>query len=284
MGMKSKPRLKEEKGDVKEAKLEKEATSEDKEEKIVVKKWKGKDWFSILAPRELGAKLLGQTPATDPKSLMGRVLEIGVPELTGDRSKYYMKLSVRINNIESRTCLTVFSGFECMREHLFRMVRKRNQKVENVVDVVTKDGWLLRVKPWAILNGKPSLTVNSRMRNFTTGFFNEFAKENTVNEFVRKVMSTEVQMRIKKEGSKIYPVRFCEIARIRVLNSPEFQAVKTPEAKKKAEKPKKEIKEEAKTEKKEEKAEKKESPKKKESGKKKEKNVKETKKETKKKK
>ncbi len=234
-----------------------------------MKKWKGKDWFNILAPRELGAKLLGQTPTTDPKSLVGRNMEVGVPDITGDRSKYYMKVNVRINKIEGKTCLTSFNGFECAREHLLRMVRKRNQKVENVFDVVTKDGWLLRIKPWTILNGKPAASVESKMRMFTMNFFNEFAKKNNTSDLIRKVISTEIQMRIKKEGSKIYPVRFSEVARIKVLRSPEFKVAKP----KPEEKPK---------EKKEAKPEKKEKPKEEKPETKKKEPVKETKKEKKK--
>ena len=209
-----------------------------------------------MAPRELGARLLGQTPTTDPKLLIGRNMDVGVPEITGDNSKYYMKVKVRINKIEGKTCLTSFNGFECAREHLMRMVRKRNKKVENVFDVVTKDGWLLRIKPWTVLNGRPASTVENKMRLFMMKFLNEFARENNMNDMFRKIISTEVQMRIKREGSKIYPVRFSEIARIKVLRSPEFKSTKPePEEKKEPkpeEKPKEEKKEAKKPEKKEE--------------------------------
>ena len=228
MGMKNKPKLKEETEDSKKvATLDKEATPDETvEEKIQVKKWKGKDWFNIIGPRELGAKLLGQSPATDPKSLMGRNMEVGAPEITGDNSKYYMKIKVRITNIEGKTCLTSFNGLECTRDHLLRMVRKRNQKVESVVDVATKDGWVLRLKPWTILNGKPPATVESRMRHLVAGFFSDFASKNSMSDLVRKILTTEMQMMLKKSGSKVYPIRFSEMARIKVLKSPEFVPVK----------------------------------------------------------
>jgi small subunit ribosomal protein S3Ae len=229
--MKNKPKLEKEAQDAKkEAKLEKEATPDDVvEEKILVKKWKGKDWFNILAPRELGAKLLGQSPATDPKSLIGRTMEVGAPELTGDNSKYYMKVIVKITNIEGKTCLTSFNGYECTRDHLLRMVRKRNQKVETVVDVSTNDGWILRMKPWTILNGKPPSKVETKIRHFVTDFLNDFASKSSMSEMLRKVLTTEMQMMLKKSGSKIYPIRFSEVARIKILKSPEFHAAK-PEA------------------------------------------------------
>lgn len=90
-----------------------------------------------------------------------------------------------------------------------------------------------------------------------------------MSEIVRKILTTEMQMMLKKSGSKIYPIRFSEIARIKVLRSPEFHAAK-PEEEAKAEEAiekapvKKEKKKTAKKEK-SEKSEEKESNKKQES-------------------
>lgn len=175
-------------------------------------------------------------------------MEIGVSELIGDRSKYYMNVKMKISKIEGKTCLTSFDGYGCVREHLLRMVRKRNKKIEGVFDVPTKDGWILRIKPWTVLNGNPPSGVGNKMRGFMKNFLNEFASKNSIGEIVRKIVSTELQMRIKKEGSKIYPVRFSEIARIKVLRSPEFKAAsprpekREEEKSKPEEKPKTEVK------------------------------------------
>jgi len=254
MGMKSKPRLREEKPETKEAKLDREATPEEKEEKIVVKKWKGKEWFNILAPADLGAKLVGQTPATDPKGIVGRSVEVSIGEVTGDAKREHMKVKLRINKIEGKTCLTSFNGFECVREHLMRMVRKRNQKVESIFNTNTKDGWFLKLKFLVILNGNTTTTIKRRIREFVTKQITDFTRNNTMRDFLRRVISTEIQMRIKKEGSKIYPVRFSEVAKIKVLRSPEFRAKPGKEKQevkaKKEEKPKTE---EKKAKKKEEK-------------------------------
>lgn len=201
----------------------------------MVKKWKGKDWFNILSPSEFGAKIVGQTPTTDPKSLVGRTLEVGVPEITGDETKYYMKVGLRVTKIEGKTCFTSFNGMECTRDHLLRMVRKRNQKIEHIIDVVTKDGWLIRIKPWIILNGKPAKSVETEIRHMVSNFFNTFAKENDINALLKKIFTTEIQMTLRKMGSKLYPVRFSEISRIKVLKSPEFVVTKPKEETKESE-------------------------------------------------
>ncbi len=248
MGMKSKPRLREEKKETKEARLEKEATAEEKEERITVKKWKGKEWFNILAPSDLGARLIGQTPTTDPKSITGRTINVSVAEITGDNKKHHMRVALRINKIEGKTCLTSFNGFECAREHLMRMIRKRNQKVESVFNTNTKDGWFLKTKFLVILNGNTTTTIQKRVRGFINKQIMDLTRNSNMRDFLKKIISTEVQMRIKKEGSKIYPIRFSEVARIKVLRSPEFKPPEPkPEAKKPEEK-KKEVKKEEKPE------------------------------------
>ena len=192
----------------------------------MVKKWKGKDWFNILLPDEFGSDVITQTPTTDPKTLMGRNLEIGVHEITGDPKKMHMKLRLLLQDVEGRSIKSTFNGFECSRDHLLRMVRKRNKKVESIFKAESKDGWLLRITALSILNGSTNATVMKRTRTFMEKNVQEALKGSTANEFIRKVISSEMQLRIKKAGSKIYPIRFCEIAKVKVMRSPAREMVK----------------------------------------------------------
>ena len=225
----------------------------------MVKKWKGKDWYSISLPEEYGAKFTTQTPTTDSKTIAGRNLEIGVNEFMNDPRKMHMKLKVILHNPDGKSVKSTFNGFECSREHLLRMVRKRNQKVEAIFNASTKDEWLLRFTALAILNGNTNATVKKRMREFIQKRVEEFSKKFNVNDLVKRIISSELQLKIKKEGSKIYPVRFCEIAKIKVKKSPVHIEIeskkKTPKKEQKEEKPEK-------TEKPAKEAKKKEEPKK----------------------
>jgi len=89
-----------------------------------VKKWKGKDWFDILSPPELGSKVLYQTPSTDPASLIGRNINVPVSEVTGERSKYFVRLKFRIADVKGSNAQTIHNGMQCMNEYLSRIVRK----------------------------------------------------------------------------------------------------------------------------------------------------------------
>jgi small subunit ribosomal protein S3Ae len=197
------------------------AKTEEKQEKTAAKKtkWKGKVWFDILAPEEFGGMVLAQTPAIDPKTVAGRVVEVAVSDLLRDKAKYYMKMKFKVNKVSEKDARTVFNGFECIREHIFRMVRKRNDKVKTTFDVQTKDNWSLKVTSIAILRGNARASAVKGVRLLSEDIIKKTAEKSNVDELVKNVVNNSLQARIKKEGCKIHPIRFCDITKIKVMKA-----------------------------------------------------------------
>ena len=42
----------------------------------VVDKWKEKSWYQVMSPGYIVEKALGETPASDPELLLGRIIEM----------------------------------------------------------------------------------------------------------------------------------------------------------------------------------------------------------------
>jgi len=212
---------------VKEEKLaeSKDENKEEKQEKPrverVTKKWKGKDWFTIVAPKSFGEKDIAETPATDPKTLMGRTIEVSVNDLLGQRGKDYQKLKFKVDRIENKVAYTVFNGYHVVREFLSRVVRKRLQKIEIIGDFKTKDEWLLHISAIAIMNRNVERNIQTKVRLWVMDNIRQGTEKAGVDEFVKYIVSGTMQHRMKKQGSKIYPVRFFEIAKIQVTKMPE---------------------------------------------------------------
>jgi len=185
-----------------------------------VRKWKGKDWFAIYSPDIFGKKFLSETPTTDPASLVGRVIEVGVPELTGDQNKYYMKVRFRVNGLDEKNANTEFYGVKCAKEHVFRMVRKGSQRVDITPTLDTKDGYKIRVGFIGVLNRNVETSLMRRFRHFALGHLEESASRMTLDDFVKNVLAGVIQRKIKKLGSKIYPVRFAEVLKIELKGRP----------------------------------------------------------------
>lgn len=185
--------------------------------KAAERKWKGKDWFSISAPDWLGGTGIADTPATDVKSIPGRVVEIPISELTHDQSKYYMRIRLQLEKPSEHLVKTRFHSFFCVNEYLMRMARKGLGKVDVFIDVDTKDNWRLQVSVIAILNRRGNSEIKKKVRELATEIMTTKARDLNHDEFVKAAMAGVFQMKVKKAGCKIYPIRFVEVCKIETL-------------------------------------------------------------------
>jgi small subunit ribosomal protein S3Ae len=168
-----------------------------------------------------GERVIGETPATNPKGIVGRNIEVGLPELTGQQGREFYRVVLAIDKIDNKCAYTRFNGYVTLKEHIMRMVRKRTQKIESIMDVKTKDGWRLHVNSVAILNRNTETAVKKKARVHIEKAMEESAARSGIEDFVRAVISSNLQRNIKKSGAKVYPVRFFEVLRIRVTGMPE---------------------------------------------------------------
>jgi len=113
-------------------------------------KWKAKVWYNLLAPEMFNKQALGETPTDDPGKLVGRVTEVTVQDLTGDFSKMHIKLAFRVDHVQGQDALTQFVGHDMTSDYIRRLTRRKRTRTDLTIDVVTKDGWNVRVKPMAI--------------------------------------------------------------------------------------------------------------------------------------
>jgi len=184
------------------------------------KKWKGKDWFSVIAPKMFGEVRLADTPAMDPESIMGRNMEIAVSELAGQPNKYYMKIFFKVTDVDARNAYTRFNGYAVSREYLSRSIRKRAQKVESIDYFTTRDGWKIQVTSVAMLNRNTESEVQKKVRKAIVSHMEETAKRSGLDDMLKKIIEGSLQREMKKLGSRIYPVRFFEVAKIEVMKAP----------------------------------------------------------------
>lgn len=205
----------------KEEKKEDKKEDKPKKPEKVVKKWKGKDWFTIFSPKSFGGNVIAETPATDPKTLTGRSIEVSLSEILGQRGKDHQKLKFKVDRIDGKSVHTKFSGYMCIRESISRIVRKRLQKIEIIGDVKTKDGWVLQISSIAVMNSNVEKNIQRKVRAWVSNQMVETAGKSGIDEFVKLVMAGTMQYKMKKQGSKIYPVRFFEIIKIEIVKEPE---------------------------------------------------------------
>jgi small subunit ribosomal protein S3Ae len=179
-------------------------------------KWKAKVWYNLLAPEMFNKQLLGETPTDTPDKLVGRVTEVTVQDLTGDFSKMHIKLAFRVSQVAGQDALTQFVGHDMTSDYIRRLTRRKRTRTDLTVDVVTKDGWNVRVKPMAITDRRIQSSKQRVIRTIMTKLVADVAAKQSIGEFVKGIISGDLAKTIALACKPIHPVSRVEVRKSEV--------------------------------------------------------------------
>jgi small subunit ribosomal protein S3Ae len=219
-------------------------------------RWKAKIWYNILAPPAFDSVTVADTLADSPESLINRVTGVSLQDLTNDFRKSHITLFFKINRVEESNAYTQFAGHTLTSDYLRRMIRRRRSKIEGVYDVTTRDGAVLRIKPFATTDKRIQNSQGRVVREAMKKTIDDSAKVNTLSELVKEILDGKIGSDIYKNCKKLYPVKRIEIYKTQVISSPTVM-IEDKKSKKEEEKPEEESSELEKKEKKPAKKEKK---------------------------
>jgi len=195
-------------------------------------RWKAKNWYNVLAPPAFDSITVAETLADAPEGLMGRVTNVSLQDITNDFRKSHITLFFRINKVEETNAHTQFVGHTLTSDYFRRMVRRRKSKIDGVYDVTTRDGAVLRVKPFATTEKRIQNSQKKIVREAMKKTIFDQAGASTMSEFVKNILDGKIGSEIYKNCKKLYPVKRIEIYKSEVVSQPTIMI--------KDEKPKKE--------------------------------------------
>ncbi len=219
-------------------------------------RWRAKNWYNVLAPPSFDNVTIADTLTDNPDNLINRVTGVSLQDLTNDFRKSHITIFFKVSKIEETNAHTQFAGHSLTSDYLRRMIRRRRSKIEGVYDVTTRDGAILRVKPFATTDKRIQNSQRKVVREAMKKTITDSAKTNTLSEFVKDILDGRVGSDIYKNCKKLYPVKRVEIYKTEVISQPTIM-IEDKKPKKKEEKPEEEKIEPEKKEKKTKKEEKK---------------------------
>ncbi len=183
-------------------------------------KWKSKRWYSIRAPRNPWSfKVIGETMAEEEEMLVDRHYEILQYELDGDFSKMNVKVKFRITEVIGSDALTEYIGHEILKDHIRRQVRRDRGKIDDTIDLVTKDGYYIRVKPMMISRNRIKASQKQEMRTQARDLIIKFGATTTWVDMQKATLDGTLETQIREAASKIQPVRDVMIRRTQLIQS-----------------------------------------------------------------
>jgi small subunit ribosomal protein S3Ae len=140
-------------------------------------------------------------------------------ELDGDFSKMHVKVQFRISGVVGADALTEYIGHEMLKDHIRRLVRRDRGKIDDTVDVVTEDGFYIRVKPLMISRHRIKGSQKQQMRTLARDIILKVGATSTWVEMQKASLDGTLETQIKEAASKIQPVREVMIRRTQLMQS-----------------------------------------------------------------
>ncbi len=192
----------------------------EEKKRAVKKSWREKGWYDIVAPPMFGSAKIGETLASDPSQLSGRVFETTLGDIIEDFSKSHIKLYFQVKGIEEGRALTSFIGHDMARDYIRSQIRRRATRISNISTVTTQDGQRLRVSAIVTTLRRVQSSQLEAIRRDMRKIVEARAGERTFDQFVQEVVLGKLSADIYKEAKKYCPVKRVEVWKTKVLSGP----------------------------------------------------------------
>jgi len=183
-------------------------------------KWKNKRWFTIRAPRHpWNFKRIGETLGETDEQIIGRVYEMTQQEFSGDFTKMHVILRFKVTETVGQDALTTFVGHSHQSDHTRRQIRRYRGKIDDVVDVVTTDGYLIRMKPLIITERRCQTSVKQAIRSKTAEIIRGFSSKSNYSKVQESMLNGDLETEIRNAIKPIYPCKNVVIRKSQLLQS-----------------------------------------------------------------
>jgi small subunit ribosomal protein S3Ae len=199
---------------------EKETAKKTTLARTVKDKWRSKVTYKVRAPGLFQHAELGETVATEPEQVVGRTLEVTVPELAGssDPGKTHVKLRFQVERISGDGVAEAkFIGHELTSDYVRRLARRKRSKIDISLTVTTKDGVQVILKPVAVGEQRLQTRLRAELRHRIVEVLTDEAKLRTSPEFVREMLQGDLSKVLAHGVKTLYPLKKIEIRRSEVL-------------------------------------------------------------------
>ena len=128
-------------------------------------------------------------------------------ELDGDFTKMHVKLKFRISDVIGNDAITEFVGHDVMKDFVRRQIRRDRGKIDDTIDVVTDDGFFVRIKPFIVTRSSVKASQKSETRSVTRDVVLKFCAKSTWINVQKALIDGSLEDSVSSAISKIQPVR-----------------------------------------------------------------------------
>ena len=183
-------------------------------------KWRDKRWVTAHAPNSFNNVPIAYVPITDDQSAVGRVLEVTLYDiLKGDPSQHQYKIYFQINKVDGDKASTIFKRYEYSKEFLRSLVRRGSSKINFIIDIKTKDGYIFRIKLLALTHRQLNTSRQHALRLIARDVINKTIPEMTIDQFVQATCYSKINSDIMAAFKKVIRVRHVGLEKVKLIRT-----------------------------------------------------------------
>jgi small subunit ribosomal protein S3Ae len=183
-------------------------------------KWREKRWVNVNAPDSFNNVPIAYVPITDDENASGRVIEITLFDiLKGDPSQHQYKLYFQINKVDGENASTIFKRFEYSKEFLRSLVRRGSSKINFIIDIKTKDGYVFRIKIIALTHRPLNTSRKHALRIIARDVINNTVPEMTIDQFVQATCYSKINSDLMAAFKKVIRVRHVGLEKVKLIRT-----------------------------------------------------------------
>lgn len=185
-------------------------------------KWREKKWVTVSAPDSFNNVPIAYVPITDEENAVGRVLEVTLYDiLKGDPSQHQYKMYFQINKVEGEKATTIFKRYEYSKEFLRSLIRRGSSRINFIMDIKTKDGYVFRIKVLALTHRQLNTSRKHALRLIARDVINNTVPQMTVDQFVQATCYSKINSDIMAAFKKVIRVRHVGLEKVKLIRTAE---------------------------------------------------------------
>jgi len=183
-------------------------------------KWREKRWVNVNAPDSFNNVPLAYVPITDDENASGRVIEVTLFDiLKGDPSQHQYKIYFQIDKVDGDNASTIFKRFEYSKEFLRSLVRRGSSKINFIIDIKTKDGYVFRIKIIALTYRPLNTSRKHALRIIARDIINKTVPEMTIEQFVQATCYSKINSDIMAAFKRVIKVRHVGLEKVKLIRT-----------------------------------------------------------------
>lgn len=174
----------------------------------------------------------------ETEGLKGRICEFNLADLNGQPEDGYKKVTVEVQEIQGKACLTDFHGMSLTRDKMCQLMKKKHSIVEAFADCKTTDGYVIRLFALGFTKRMPnqekqftyaqSAQLRKIRKRMVQIMQSEVAK-GQLKDTVKALIVNKLSEEMMKQTTRIFPLDPVHIIKAKMIKKPKMDIVKLME-------------------------------------------------------